>query len=57
MRTQTYLSAAVNQEIDEWLLEYEDDLLMIENAIMKTGSIKGESLADWITEDRMSYDV
>jgi hypothetical protein len=52
-----YLAGAINKEIDEWLLDYEDDLLMIENTISKRGSIKSDNLADWITEDRMSYDV
>ena len=52
-----YLAGAINKTIDEWLLEYEDDLLMIEHTISKRGSIPSDNLADLITEDRVHYDV
>lgn len=39
-----------NKDLDEWFLEYEDDLLRIKNKIRKTGSIEGISLDDIIDE-------
>lgn len=39
----------INHEVDLWLLEFENDLLLIASQIQRTNSIAGESLAEHIT--------